>query len=336
MRKQKRGIPAKLVNLSQRLPIYYAERCKVFVRDEVLVISDAAEGRRVIPAAMVGALLLGPGCSITTEAARLAAENGLVLVFSGGGGVPSFSQLRFHRSALPMMKQFEIVLNPEKRIKAAMVLLEARAKVVRDGTYDLPELRLQDASSDSLQSLLGFEAAWVKRAYHTHAKRLGVTWTGKRDLNDKKHPLILLNHFCYSIANVVIEHLGLSANLGVLHGRTRGGGFAYDLADVIKPELALGPGLVATLSENLSRPGKVKESFLADVRRIDAFAQLVSTVQKVLAIAGQVDDEDFGHADKTIKSERDNEDGTELVWEVERELTEEVGHSKKSVTSKVS
>jgi len=323
MRKQKRGIPAKLVNLSQRLPIYYAERCKVFVRDEVLVVADASEGRRVIPAAMIGALLLGPGCSITTEAARLAAENGLVLVFSGGGGVPSFSQLRFHRSAVPMMKQFDIVSTPEKRIKAALILLEARAKVVREGTYDLPELRLQDSSVDSLQSLLGFEAAWVKRAYHTHAKRLGVTWNGKRDLNGKKHPLILLNHFCYSIANVVIEHLGLSSNLGVLHGRTRGGGFAYDLADIIKPELALGPGLVATLSENLARPGKIKESFLADVRRIDAFGLLVATVQKVLAVAGQASEEDFGHADKSIKRERDSSDDSELSWDLERLFSEE-------------
>jgi CRISP-associated protein Cas1 len=284
MKYQRRSIPAKLISLSQRLPFYYAERCKIFVKDDVLVVADAVDGIKSVPAAMVGALLLGPGCNITTEAARLAAENGMNIVFTGGGGVPAFSHIRYHRSATPLLKQFDIVSDPVKRLKAAKNLLAARAKVVQNGTYDLPPLRVP-SEPENLQSLLGFEAAWVKRAYHMHAKRLGVVWEGKRALNDKKHPLILLNHFCYCIADVVIEHMGLNPNLGVLHGATRGGGFTYDLADILKPELALGPGLVASVREDLARPGKVKESFLSDVRRTDAFGLLVSVVEEFLELA---------------------------------------------------
>lgn len=78
---------------SHRQGIYLLEQCRIMVKDEKLTYvrqEDAYQKFWSIPYGNTSVLLLGTGTSITQPAARLLAEEGVMLAFVGGGGSPLF------------------------------------------------------------------------------------------------------------------------------------------------------------------------------------------------------------------------------------------------------
>lgn len=124
------------------------------------------------------------------------------------------------------------------------------------------------------------EAAWAKQAYRKCSKDFQIPWTTKEQEDEsKQNPITFLNFLSYSLADIAIYHLGYDPNIGILHGRTKGGGLCYDIADVVKPIIALIPSFVARkYSYSL---GKMKEQFLNDVVRYDLLDYLIKTLEQL-------------------------------------------------------
>lgn len=275
----------KLVPLSRRLGFIYLEHAMVVVRNFSLVyFSKDSEAFNSgigypLPTSVIGGLILGPGCSLTTEGARVAAENGMDVYFSMGGGLPLRSAMIRRRSPSNRIKQYKNCLDPQKRLAAAKLLLERRSFVIeKHGCGSIPPLFIEK-SYESIEQLLGHEAAWGKKAYHSIAKDLKVKWPGKKELAPE-NPLILLNHLSYQAADLVISHLGYDPDLGVIHGQTKGGGLVYDLADVWKPIIALYPGLLH-MSTNENRPNIIRAEFLNKIMKFDVLGEMTKVLKEI-------------------------------------------------------
>ncbi len=268
-----------LVPLSRRVPIFYTEYCKVVRRgSDVRVLSDRVENEFTIPVASIGCLVLGPGTSVTAEAMRIATARGCKILVAGGEASPLFLSSTQHRSPLSRIRQYSVVMDADKRLKSGKILFKYRSKFIEQCGNEIipkfPDVYLED----SIEKLLSVEGAWAKRAYKTLAQKYNSKWDSKRVANDKRHPIVFLNFLTYSIADIAILHLGYDPNVGVLHGRTKGGGLCYDLADIIKPVLAL-EGAFEAISFSYSLK-EIKERFMSKVRELDVLDYLVEALNE--------------------------------------------------------
>lgn len=272
-----------LIPLSRRHPLFYVEHCKIVRKDnDVRIITQKfdEEMSHSLPVGNIGALLIGPGFSITTEAARIITSRGCLLSFTGGGLVPLFLISSQHRSPISRIRQYKISFNDESRLIAGKILFDRRrALIEKFKEFELPDF--PDVSNIlSIEQLNLTEAAWAKRAYRKLAKDFDIPWTNK-DNEDKNHknPITFLNFLSYSIADIAIYHLGYDPNIGILHGRTKGGGLAYDLADIIKPIVALVPSFVARYKS--LKLAQIKSNFISDIIHYDLIDYLIKTLEMI-------------------------------------------------------
>ncbi len=274
---------AKLVSLSRRYPMVYLEHAKLFRSQhdiKVLTNQNEYKGEISLPVASLASILLGPGCSVTTEAARIATSRGCLLFFVGGGGLPVFLVSTQHRSPLARTRQYEISFNEEKRLAAGKRLMRERKMVIAKwATYDLPKFPdFENASS--ISELLSLEGCWAKRTYARLSRQFELPWMGKRiEDNNPNNPIVFLNFLIYSLADICIIHLGLDPNIGILHGRTKGGGLCYDLADVFKPILALIPSMIARKENYILN--KAKALLIEEIVRIDVVSAMIQILEVV-------------------------------------------------------
>jgi CRISPR-associated protein Cas1 len=269
-----------LIPLSRRVPIFYIEYSKLVRKgSDIRVLSENVEKEFTVPVGSLGALLLGPGSSITTEAARIASSRGCVINFVGGGASPLFLTSTQHRSPLPRIRQHKVVFDIEKRLKAAKKLFLKRKDFIQKYKFNQIPNFPDGKDSNTIEHLLSIEGQWAKQAYKNVARSFDIKWSGLNRDSDEKHPIVFLNFLTYSIADIAIIHLGFDPNIGVLHGRTKGGGLCYDLADVIKPGLALIPAFTA-IKYNYSL-SEIKNNFMKDVREYDVIDYLVNTLTEI-------------------------------------------------------
>ncbi|MFI7122184.1 type I-E CRISPR-associated endonuclease Cas1e [Amycolatopsis sp. NPDC049868] len=234
-----REIPgAKPVSLSQlsraqdRLTFVYLEHSIVH-RDANAITARDARGTVHIPAATLGALLLGPGTTISQQAMLLLAESGSTAVWVGEHGVRYYAHGRtLTNSSRLLEQQAALVSNRNTRLRVARQMYAMR----------FPE---DDTSSLTMQQLRGKEGARVRRLYRLHAERTGVAWD-RRDYNtadfDSGTPinqaLSAANTSLYGVVHAVIVTLGCAPGLGFVHtGHIKS--FVYDIADLYKANLTI-------------------------------------------------------------------------------------------------
>ncbi len=216
-----------LVRAQDRLSFLYLERC-VIHRDANAITAADERGTVHIPAASLGALLLGPGTTVSHQAMALLADSGSTAVWVGERGVRYYAHGRpLARSSRLLEAQAAKVSNPSSRLAVARSMYALR--FVEDGIGRL-----------TMQQLRGREGARVRRLYRDHAKRTGVPW-GRRDYDptdysagDMINQALSAAHAClYGIVHAVVVALGCSPGLGFIHtGHTRA--FVYDIADLYK------------------------------------------------------------------------------------------------------
>jgi CRISPR/Cas system-associated endonuclease Cas1 len=168
-------------------------------------------------------------------------------------------------------------MNDENRKFAANVLFNRRKKLIEDfKEFGLPSFPNGEDYS-SIEKMMAVEGAWAKRAYRKLALDFKIPWESKI-IEDESgdNPITFLNFLTYSIADIAIYHLGFDPNIGVLHGRTKGGGLSYDLADVVKPILALVPSFIAR--QRLYNLKQIKADFISDVIRFEIIDYLIKTL----------------------------------------------------------
>lgn len=228
-----------IIPLSLRLGMYYVEH-SIIRRDDNSVVCVNSENRMsILPSMSISALIMGPGSSITTEALKELSANGCLVYISGELGLPVILSSLRYRSPHNRITQYEMITNDKKRIVAIKKLYDLRSKYMKmmSGiTVEIPIFKKVRTPEEAL----GVEAAFMKKMYRELSVHYNYSWSRKADLGIS-NPLKInyTNHLCYSTAAIVIEHLGLDPDIGVLHGRTQGGGLVFDVADIFKPYMSL-------------------------------------------------------------------------------------------------
>lgn len=216
------------VNLSNKEPGVYFEYSKISIKDGQ-VIATSKDVSSVIPVSLYSSVVLGPGTSITSEAVKVMSKRECGIIFAGGYGLPAYGATLNYRTPKHKLNQYSVMSNNLKRMKAGRLLLAERDSVCAE--FSLPRFDLEEIKrSRSVQDLLLVEARWAKKTIRNLSDTYG---------SDKREALKLVNHFSYSAVLPSIVHLGLDPNIGVLHGKNRGGGLVFDISDVYKPWISL-------------------------------------------------------------------------------------------------
>ena len=221
-----------LVRAQDRVTFLYLEKCAIH-RDANAITATDERGVMHIPAAALGALLLGPGTTVTQQAMVLLAESGSTVVWVGEEGVRYYAHGRSlaHSSRL-LEAQAQLMTNQSSRLRVAREMYAMR----------FPG---EDTSGLTMQQLRGREGARIRRAYREHSRRTGVPWS-RRDYDvevfDASDPvnqaLSAANTSLYGVVHSVIVALGCSPGLGFVHtGHVRS--FVYDIADLYKAEITI-------------------------------------------------------------------------------------------------
>ena len=239
--------------------IQYLEHCKIHSRDGRLTytIDHMGNSKHIaIPHANRVFLLLGPGTSVSQEASRKMSEENMLYGYTAGGGTPIFmASLNEYRPTEYLVSYMEKWLDPDFRLQCAKHWQTLR---VEEGLKIIPKLsnhidtdKLEKISntfieglnaSEDIQSVLGFEANYVKSLYALHARSYGIK-NFKRDHTNLSDPLNKRitqgNYLAYGYAAVALWTLGIPASLPLTHGTTRRGGLVFDLADIFKSSIIL-------------------------------------------------------------------------------------------------
>ena len=221
-----------LVRSQDRLSFIYLEHCVVH-RDANAITARDVKGTVHIPAASLGALLLGPGTTVSQQAMVLLAESGSTAVWVGEQGVRYYAHGRsLARSSSLLSAQASLVSNQRSRLRVARQMYAMR----------FPD---EDTSGLSMQQLRGREGARVRRAYREHSERTGIEWT-RRDYRVEdfaasdaiNQALSAANTSLYGVVHAVIVALGCAPGLGFVHtGHVLS--FVFDVADLYKAEIAI-------------------------------------------------------------------------------------------------
>jgi len=221
-----------LVRAEDRLSFLYLERCIVH-RDANAITATDERGTVHIPAASLGALLLGPGTRVTHQAMMVLAESGSTAVWVGERGVRYYAHGRsLARSSRLLEAQAAAVSNQSARLRVARLMYGMR----------FPK---EDVSGLTMQQLRGREGARVRRLYREAAQDNDLPWTG-RDYrpddftsgNPINQALSAASTCLYGLVHAVVVSLGCSPGLGFVHtGHVRS--FVFDIADLYKAEVAI-------------------------------------------------------------------------------------------------
>jgi CRISPR-associated protein Cas1 len=223
---------SQLVRAQDRLTFLYLEHCVVH-RDANAITARDAKGTVHIPAATLGALLLGPGTTVSQQAMVLLAESGSTAVWVGEQGVRYYAHGRsLARSSRLLEAQARLVSNKRSRLTVARQMYAMR----------FPG---EDTTGLDMQQLRGREGARVRRIYRENARRTGIEWE-RRDYDPSdfasgtpvNQALSAANTSLYGVVHAVIVALGCAPGLGFVHtGHVQS--FVYDIADLYKAEISI-------------------------------------------------------------------------------------------------
>jgi CRISPR-associated protein Cas1 len=165
---------------THKTTIEYLEHCRVQASDERLVYvkrKDAIEQHFAIPYGNTSVLLLGPGTSLTQQAARLAASQGMLVGFCAGGATPIYlAALNEYREPEYLQKWYPLWDNEAKRLIIAKHWQTVRAELVCKTWLKLEGVEIdcngiadsylqRVANANDTQSILIAEAWFAKQLY---------------------------------------------------------------------------------------------------------------------------------------------------------------------------
>ncbi|MEI2650026.1 MAG: type I-E CRISPR-associated endonuclease Cas1e [Dermatophilaceae bacterium] len=223
---------SRLVRAEDRVSFIYLERCVVHRQDNALTAADD-RGVVHIPAATLGAVMLGPGTRVSHQAMTLLADSGSTVVWVGEQGVRYYAHGRgLSTSSRLVEAQARLVTNQSSRLRIARSMYAAR----------FPG---EDVSRLTMQQLRGREGARVRKAYREIATDCGVQWRSRSynaeefgDGDVVNQALSAATACLYGVVHAVVVALGASPALGFIHtGHSRS--FVFDVADLYKVEIAV-------------------------------------------------------------------------------------------------
>lgn len=221
-----------LIRAQDRWTFLYVEHARVSRDANALTITDE-RGTTHVPAAAIGAILLGPGTMITHQGITVLAECGSTCVWVGELGVRYYAHGRSLAASTRLLeRQAELVTNQRSRLDVARRMYQMR-------------FAGENVERMTMQQLRGREGARVRRTYREHSQRTGVVWKSRdynpadfADSDGVNQVLSAATTALYGVVHAVIVSLGCSPGLGFIHtGHDRS--FVFDVADLYKADLAI-------------------------------------------------------------------------------------------------
>lgn len=264
-----------LVRAQDRISFLYLERCIVH-REGNAITSTDEHGTVHVPAATLGALLLGPGTSVSHQAMMLLAESGSTAVWVGERGVRYYAHGRsLARSSRLLQAQATALSNQTSRLKVARAMYDMR----------FPD---EDVAGLTMQQLRGREGARMRRTYRQNSKRTGVPWD-RRDYNVAdfasgtaiNQAITAATTCLYGIVHAVIVAVGCSPGLGFVHtGHIRS--FVFDIADLYKAEIAIPVAFDVAATESDDIPADTRRAVRDAVRDGSILARCSRDIHRLL------------------------------------------------------
>lgn len=302
-----------LSRVADRLSFVYVERCTVHRDQNAITVTDQ-DGVTHLPAATIGALILGPGTRVTHQAMMLLADSGSTAVWVGEQGVRYYAHGRgLSRTSRLLEAQAAIVSNRNRRLEVARQMYAMR----------FPG---EDLTGTTMQQLRGREGTRVRRAYQRAADEHGVPWTRRSydavdfSSGDPINQALSAATAClYGVVHAVVVSLGCAPGLGIVHtGHDRS--FVFDVADLYKAETAIPVAFAVAASGTEDVPGDTRRAMRDVIHQQRLLRRCVQDVQTLLAEgdATLVDDWDViylwdGGAGKVVGG-RDFADEVEVPW----------------------
>lgn len=278
--------------------IEYIEHCAVKAADDQLVFvrrKNAVDQHFNIPVLNTSVLLLGPGTSITQQAARLCSEGNVLLGFSAGGGAPvymaSLNEYREPKYCRNWLKMYE---DSAERLSVAKGFQHFRVKSVLASWPKLTELDFAPTaacekysksidSCETTESLLLAEALFAKSLYAQLAKHFGKPFSRKPRTSEFANEFLDSgNYLAYGLAACCLWILGIPHSYPVMHGKTRRGALVFDIADLIKDSYIMPNAFIsAALGESAS---EARRRMLTVLHDSEALRQLFDCVLEVASV----------------------------------------------------
>jgi len=253
--------------------------------------ADLPAGTYGIPHQTVSFLLLGPGSTLSHDAARILARHGTGLAMVGEGGVRLYASLPPQPDqATRARAQARAWADPARRIAVARRMYAWRLGEI------LPE--------DDITVLRGIEGARMKALYKRFAEQFGIPWNHRLyDRNDPEaadQPNQAINHAATAVlglAQLAVAISGAIPQLGFIH-EDSGFAFPLDVADLFRDSVTVP---VAFAAVKLRRAGEHKDEPLErTVRRLAGkrFRQDKLVVQMIDRIKEMFDADDRGGSER--------------------------------------
>lgn len=271
--------PAKVSELARvqdRLSFVYVERCTIHRDQNAITLRDES-GVVHVPAATIGALVLGPGTRITHQGMMLLADSGATAVWTGEQGVRYYAHGRgLARTSRWAEAQAAIVSNRSRRLEVARRMYAMR----------FPG---EDLTGSTMQQLRGREGARMRRAYRDAAEGAGIEW-GRRSYDsvdfssgDPVNQALSAATAClYGVVHSVVVSLGCSPALGVVHtGHERS--FVFDVADLYKAEVAIPVAFKVAGSNSADVPGDTRRAMRDEIHGQRLLRRCVKEIQDLLS-----------------------------------------------------
>lgn len=283
-----------LPKLRDSLSYLYLEHGRLEQDGRAVKFIDAERDCVRIPAAALTTLLLGPGTSVTHAAIKALADNGCLVVWCGEDGTRCYAQGGGEtRRAYHLLRQSELVSDPQKRIQVVLHMYEHRFGERLTGDLTLEQIR-------------GQEGRRMRTAYFKAAQQYGVAWSGR--LYDRRNwnsgdpvnrALSAANALLNGLCHAAIVSGGYSPALGFIHTGLQLS-FVYDIADLYKTEITipLAFRVAAESADNLHARVRLacREAFKEArlLRRILPDIDHLLGISDELLAAGQEADDDPG------------------------------------------
>ena len=272
-----------LGRLRDRLTFVYVEQCVVHRADNAVTFEEQ-RGIVHVPAAMLTALLLGPGTRVSHAAMSLLGVCGVSAVWVGEQGVRYYAHGRpVSGSSRLAERQAALVTSTRSRLRVARAMYSMR--------FD------DDVSADTMAQLRGREGVRMRRLYRAEAARTGVAWNRRAydpDDYDASDPinqaLTAANAALYGVVHAVIVALGCVPSLGFVHSGTDRS-LVFDIADLYKAEIVLPTAFDIVASQSADIGGDTRRAVRDVMGRTRFIARVVKDLQVLFGDAGAEDEQ---------------------------------------------
>lgn len=232
---------------TDKILFYFFNKSKIIMEDGMLTALNGEFGKEIIPVANVAIIFIGYGCSITQEAMLYCSEHNCFLCISRGGfNIHTIYAEGRYRDPKSFVNQIKLIEN--HKFEFAKELLKLRLMIDKN----TKEFNHYVDETISLEQLLGKEANYAKKTYALFCEKYKID-NFKRNFEYKhkkknedfspneeiNRRLNILNNVLYSFCSLLCYISSLEPSLAFIHGKTRRGGMAFDLADIIKTKVIL-------------------------------------------------------------------------------------------------